>query len=198
MMKRSAAVAFLALFAGLFCARGMFAAEASNLAPPPGPHGGGIQQGTIVTVHGKIVAVDQAKKLVTLKGPDGNEIIIKVRNPYNLAAAQPGAPFVARFKDTVTIRRKRPGEVLAAVSVKEGITTAAPGETPGGTIRSKQQVLVTVSAIDRKDRTVTIKGPDGSEETVVVANPQLLKRVKPGDELVVTSKQKVAISLDKE
>ncbi len=45
---------------------------------------------------------------------------------------------------------------------------------------------------------MTIKGPDGSEETVVVANPQLLKRVKPGDELVVTSKQKVAISLDKE
>jgi hypothetical protein len=58
--------------------------------------------------------------------------------------------------------------------------------------------VVTVSAIDRKHQTVTIKGPDGIEETAAVANPQLLKQVKAGDELVVTSKQKVAISLDKE
>ena len=195
MIRRSAVVVFLALFAGWFCARGTFAAEP---APPPGPHGGGIQEGTIITVHGKIVAVDRARKLVTLRNPDGSEVTIKVQNPYNLAAVQPGAPFVARFKDTVTIRRKRPGEVLAALSVKEGATTAGPGDTPGGAIRRKQKVVVTVSAIDRKDKTVTIKGPDGSEETVAVANSQILKRVKPGDELVVTAKQKVAISLDKE
>jgi hypothetical protein len=197
MIKRLA-VAVFALALALGCGRKASAGEADNSAPPPAAHGGGIQEGTIITVHGKIVAVDRARKLVTLKGPDGSEVTIKVQNPYNLAAAQPGAPFVARFKDTITIRRRKPGEVLAAVSVKEGVTTAAPGETPGGTIRSRQRVVVTVSAIDRKHQTVTIKGPDGIEETAAVANPQLLKQVKAGDELVVTSKQKVAISLDKE
>ena len=172
-------------------------AETSNPPPPP-KHGGGIQQGAVVTIHGKIVAVDRAKKLVTLKGPDGSEVTIKVLNPYNLAAAQPGDPFVARFKDTVTIRRRLPGEVLAAMSVKEGVTTAAPGQTPGGTIHSKRKVVVTVTAINLKDKSLTIKGPDGAEEAVAVANPQLLKKVKEGDQLVITSKQNIAISMDKE
>ena len=198
MTGRSALIALLALSLGLICAGATFAAEASNPAPPPPKHGGGIQQGTVVTIHGKIVSVDRAKKLVTLKGPDGNVVTIKVLNPYNLAAAHPGDPFVARFKDTVSIRRKRPGEVLAAMSVQEGVTTAAPGATPGGTIHSKRRVVVTVSAIDLKEKSITIKNPDGSEETVAVTNPGLLKKVKEGDELVVTSKQNIAKSLDNE
>jgi hypothetical protein len=198
MFRTSALAVFLALCVGWSCTPGAFAAEASNPSPPSPKHGGGIQQGTVVTIHGKIVSVDRVRKLVTLKGPDGNEVTIKVLNPYNLAAAHPGEPFVARFRDTVTVRRKQPGEALAAMSVQEGVTTAAPGETPGGTIHSKSRVVVTVSAINLKDKSVTIKGPDGSEEAVAVANPQLLKKVKEGDQLVVTSKQKIAISLDKE
>ena len=47
-------------------------------------------------------------------------------------------------------------------------------------------------------RTVTVRGPDGSEETVAVSNPNILGRVKVGEELVVTESQKVAISLAQE
>ena len=58
--------------------------------------------------------------------------------------------------------------------------------------------MVKVSAIDEKDGTVTVKAPDGSKETVEVSNPRYLKQVKVGEELVVSVKQAVAISLAKE
>ncbi|MGO9060806.1 MAG: hypothetical protein ACLQU2_26005 [Candidatus Binataceae bacterium] len=175
-----------------------FGGEATTSAAPPAPPNPKIGVATIVTVHGKIAAVDRAKRLVTLTGPQGEEVTIKVEDPYNLAAAKPGEPFVARFRESVTVRRKRPGEVLPAVSIKEGVATALPGETPGGVIKTHRKAVVKVSAIDEKDKTVTVKAPDGSEETVKVSNAKYLKQVKVGDELVVSVKQAVAISLAKE
>jgi len=192
-----------AIFAGLMLAAifdpPLFGAEgAGSPASPPAPPNEKIGVATIVTVHGKIVAVDRAKRLVTLTGPQGEKVTIKVEDPYNLAGAKPGEPFVARFRESVTVRRKRPGERLPAVSIKEGVATALPGETPGGVIKTHRKALVKVSAIDEKDGTVTVKAPDGSEETVEVSNPRYLKQVKVGEELVVSVKQAVAISLAKE
>ena len=192
-----------AIFAGLMLAAilnpPLFGAEgAGPAASPPAPPNQKIGVATIVTVHGKIVAVDRAKRLVTLTGPQGEKVTIKVEDPYNLAAAKPGEPFVARFRESVTVRRKRPGERLPAISIKEGVATALPGETPGGVIKTHRKAVVKVSAIDEKDGTVTVKAPDGSEETVEVSNPRYLKQVKVGEELVVSVKQAVAISLAKE
>jgi hypothetical protein len=98
----------------------------------------------------------------------------------------------------VHVRRKRPGELLPAVSIKEGISTATPGQTPGGVVHSKRKVVLTVTAIDAKDGTVTVKDPDGTEETVKVRNSKYLRHINVGDDLVVSVRQAVAITLDKD
>jgi len=174
------------------------AAQPAPAAAPPAPHGHGIGEATILTVHGKIAVVNRAKRLVTLVGPEGNKVTLKVANSANLASVKAGDPFVAHFFESVHVRRKRPGEVLAAVSIKEGISTATPGQAPGGVIHTKRKVVLTVAAIDPKDQTVTVKDPDGAEETVKVGNSRYLRHIKVGDDLVVTVRQAVAISLDKE
>jgi hypothetical protein len=170
----------------------------AEAAAPPAPHGHGIGEATILTVHGKIAGVNRAKRLVTLVGPEGNKVTFKVANSANLASVKAGEPFVVHFFESVHVRRKRPGEVLPAVSIKEGISSATPGQTPGGVIHTKRKVVLTVVAIDSKDQTVTVKDPDGAEETVKVGNSKYLRHIKAGDDLVVTTRQAVAISLDKE
>jgi hypothetical protein len=167
-------------------------------AAPPAPHGHGIGAATILTLHGKIASVNRAKRLVTLVGPEGNKVTFKAAKSAELASLKAGDPFVAHFFESVHIRRKRPGEVLPAVSIKEGISAAHPGQTPGGVVHTKTKVVLTVTAVDSKDRTVTVKDPDGTEETVKVGNSKYLRHVKVGDDLVVTVRQAVAISLDKE
>lgn len=174
------------------------APSAAPEAAAPVPHGHGIGEATILTIHGKIASVNRAKRLVTLEGPEGNKVTFKVAKSADLTALKAGGPFVAHFFESVHIRRKRPGEVLAAVSIKEGITAANSGQTPGGVIHSKRKVVLTVAAIDPKGGTVTVKDPDGNQETVKVGNTKYLTHIKVGEDLVVTERQAIAISFDKE
>jgi hypothetical protein len=149
-----------------------------------------------VTVHGKILAVDRANKLVTLEGPHGKKVTLTVRNPYNLDAAQPGMPFVAKFYEIVTIRKKQPGEVIPAIALDEGIATAEPGQIPGAVVGRSVEVVATISAINMQNNTVDLKGVSGNIETVTVANPANLAQVQVGEQIVITLTQAVAVSLD--
>ena len=175
----------------------MSPSPAASPAEAP-PKAEGVTSATVVVVHGKIVSVNKRKKQVTLQGPRGHRVTLDVRNPYNLNAAKVGAPVVARFYEVVTIRKKKPGESVPSASLSEGIATAKPGETPGAVGERHVSLLVTVDAIDLANGTVTLKAPDGSVETVKARNPANLKRVKVGDELVVTVSRAIAITLAKE
>jgi hypothetical protein len=171
-------------------------------APPPaGASPGqvtGVGAATVVTVHGKIVSVDRPNKLVTLEGPGAKKITIRVDNPYNLAAAQPGVPFVARFYEIATIREKQPGESIPSASLQAGIISASPGQIPGAAVGKQVQLVVIIDAINRDKNTVAIKGPDGVVETVAVANPANLANVNVGDQIVITLTKVVTIALEKE
>lgn len=157
----------------------------------------GVGRATEIVVHGKIVSVDKANKLVTLEGPQGRKVTLKVENPYNLQAAKVGEAVVARFYEVVTIRKKKPGEMVPSASIKQGIATAQPGQVPGAMVARQLQLVVSVVAIDKQHGTVTVKGPEGGVETVKAHNPENLNRIKVGDDLVVTLSRAVAISLEK-
>ena len=158
---------------------------------------GGVGYVTVVDFHGKIVDVDTGRKLVTLEGPKGGRVTVWVQNPDNLRAAKVGDPFAARFYDVVTIRKKKPGEnVQNATTV--GVWTTNPLGVPGGSRAQQTTALVTVDAIDQANGTATVKAADGTTQTVKARNPQNLKRLKVGDELVVVNYRAVAISLRKD
>ena len=174
-----------------------YSAWAQSAAPEAGQTEG-VGSATVVTVHGKIVDVNAAKKLVTLEGPAGRKVTLYVRNPDNLKAAKVGEPFAARFYEVTSIRKKKPGENVQSASVSAGIWTANPGGVPGGSRAVQITLLVTVDAIDEAKGTVTVKAADGTTETVKARNPQNLKQLKVGDELVISLYRGIAISLQKE
>jgi hypothetical protein len=172
---------------------------ASAQTGAPSPASGtaeGVATATKLTIHGKIVAVDESTKQVTLEA-NGRRVTFTVENPYNLKAAKVGEPVVVHYFEVVSVRKKKPGETIPAVSLNEGIATAKSG-TPGAVAGQSTSVLVTVEEVDQANGTVTIKGPDGSVEKVKARDPKNLKHLKPGDELVVTVSQVMAIALDKE
>ena len=153
---------------------------------------------SVITVHGKIVSVDQEKKLVTLEGPSSKQTTLHIYNPYNLAAVKAGEPFVAQFYEIATIQKLAPGQSPPAPSLTEGIVSAAPGQTPGAVLGSQLQFAVTVDSIDKKDKAISLKGPDGVVEVVDVANPEVLDQVQVGEHIAVTLTDAVVIALNKE
>ncbi|MBV8138911.1 MAG: hypothetical protein JO121_25285 [Deltaproteobacteria bacterium] len=140
--------------------------------------------------------MDESKKLVTLEA-NGRKVTFTVENPYNLKAAKVGDPVVVHYYEVVSVRKKKPGETVPAVSLNEGIATAKSG-TPGAVAGERTSVLVTVEEVDQANGTVTLKGPDGSVEKVKARDPKNLQHLKAGDELVVTVSRLTAIALDKE
>lgn len=172
-------------------------ARAQESAPTAGSSGGeGVHAATVLTIHGKIAAVDEAKKQVTLEA-NGKQVTFQVDNPYNLKNAKVGDPVVVRYYEVVSVRKKKKGEEVPAVSLTEGIATAKSG-TPGAVAEQKATVLVTVTDVDAENGTVSIKGPDGSTEKVKARDPKVLKHLKAGDELVVTVTRATAIAIEKE
>ena len=186
----------LAIMATFFSST-MMMAQTDSTAPAAAT-GESVRAATVLTIHGKVTAVDKSQKLVTIQVPSGKEYALKVDNPYNLAAADVGTGVIVRYYELVSVRKKKPGESLPSLSVNGGVVTAKPGAVPGAVAEEHLKAVVSVVEVDKANGTVTIKGSDGSVETVKANDPRVLSRLKAGDDLVLTASRATAISLERE
>jgi hypothetical protein len=150
-----------------------------------------------VTVRGTISAIDKEKGTVTLKGPKGNTITLEVRDKQKFDVIKVGDPVVAVYMEAVGFQAKKAGTATPGTSMQEARVSSKPGETPAGAVGREITMTVTITKIDKKAQTVTIKGPNGEVETVKAQDPKNLDLVKVGDLVEVTYTQALAVSLDK-
>ena len=192
MITRTPVLLSTILILGLGFSYGAFAQSAAPEETPAM-----VGTASVVNFSGKIVDVNTAHSLVTLEGPEGRRLTFTVLNPDNLKAAKVGEPFSARYYDIVTIRKKKPGENIKDATTV-GVWTTNPLGVPGGSRAIQTTVLVTVDPVDEANGTVTVKAADGTTKTVKAQNPENLKQLKAGDQLVLVMYRAIAISLQKE
>jgi Cu/Ag efflux protein CusF len=155
-----------------------------------------VGEARVVKVKGTVVAVDKVNRTITLKGPK-RTLTLDVQDPSKLEVVKVGDPVVAAYVEAVAIEVKKAGAATPGVTVQESRVGSKPGETPAGAIGREVTVTGTITAVDRKAQTVTIKGPQGNQETIKVKNPKNLEGVKAGDMVELTYAQAFAVSLDK-
>ena len=153
---------------------------------------------TVLTVHGEIVSIDPTSRHIILKAQGAGTLTVEARNEKELEGIKEGDRVVLRYIEGTHIRKNKPGQALPMASVKEGITAAKPGEPANGGGPQRHMTVVSVKAIDEAFQEVTLKGSDGSQETVMVENPEALEDMKVGDQVVITHSWAMALSLDKE
>jgi hypothetical protein len=158
------------------------------------PGGAGARE---VRLRGTVAAVDKEKQTVTLKGPKGRTLTLQVRDPQKLEAVSVGDPVIAKYYESLAFEVKKAGAASPGKSAQEAVVSSKPGETPGGAVGRQITVTATITAINKKAQTVTIKGPEGNTETVKARDPKNLDKVKVGDLVEITYTQALAISLDK-
>ncbi len=150
-----------------------------------------------VRVRGTIEAIDKEQSTVTLKGPKGRTLTLEVRDRQKLDAVKVGDPVVAVYMEAVVIQVRKAGTATPGVTTQETRVSSKPGETPAGAIGREISITATITAIDKKAHTVTIKGPQGRTETIKAKDPKNLDAVKVGDLVELTYTQALAVSLDK-
>jgi len=91
--------------------------EEHAITPPPAP--GAKPGGTVarkVTITGEVTAVDHAKQLVTVKGPEGNEVDVEAEDPAQLNNIKQGNHVQITYVEAL------------AMTVKETPPKAAPAK----------------------------------------------------------------------
>ncbi len=151
-----------------------------------------------IKVHGTVSAVDKDAKTITLKGPKGRTLTLDVHDPQKLEVVKVGDPVVATYYEAIAIEVKKSGAATPGITVQEGRASSKPGENPAGAVAREVTLIGTITAIDAKAPSVTVKGPQGRTETVKVKDPKNLKDVKVGDMIELTYAQALVVALDKE
>ncbi|RNC68260.1 MAG: hypothetical protein ED859_11000 [Desulfuromonadales bacterium] len=159
------------------------------------PH---VKRERTVTATATVQAIDLEKRVVTLKGQEGNVFDVTVgKEARNLPQLKVGDEVTVKYYEALSAKVYKKGEAPVGEGVAEGVARTKPGEKPGGVAGRQMTVTATVEAIDTKKPTVTLKGPEGKSVVVKIKDRKNLENVKVGDEVVLTYTEAVAISVEK-
>jgi len=150
-----------------------------------------------VEISAKVVRIDKATRTVTLKGADDKTVdVIAGDAVKNFDQIKVGDVVLARHTQALALKLKKTQGATDDVSVSEGSTQAKPGEPPAFVGARQITSIAEITAVDPKESTITLKGPEGKAVTLDVRNPDQFKVVKVGDEVEVTYTEALALSVE--
>jgi len=172
--------------------------DTTHLYPTPEQ----IDTGMLIEVSATVEAVDMAKRLVTLKGPEGRLVTIKAGEEVkNLPQVNVGDKVNIKYYQGTALNIHKPGEEqpdLGTTVTEEG-STAALGEKPAAEAEQVVTTTVEIAEVDPYKKTISFRSPDKGYRTVSVKDSHLehyLKELKAGDVVEVVSTESMAIAVE--
>lgn len=149
-----------------------------------------------VQVTASVEALDKAKRLITLKGPEGNIFVVQAGPAVkNFDQIKVGDLVVARYIEALTLELKPGGGQIRERTERENTVSAKPGEAPGVAAGRQVTVIADVMSLDAKKQTVRLRGPQRTVD-LKVRDPNQFKLIKVGDQVEATFTEAVAIALE--
>jgi len=184
----------------------VLSACATQTPPPPAKGGSavafkeGVPGGVIVNtmdVSARVTAIDTANRKVTLLEHHGEKSVVKVGpEAVNFDQIKVGDLVKATVTEELVIFLEEEG--APAEEGAAGVVALAPkGARPGGLVAQVKQIAATVTAIDKTNRTATLRFEDGTSETFPVRDDIDLNQRKVGDRVVFRVTEMMAISVEK-
>jgi len=181
----------VSLFAGLLFL-GAGAVSAAQHGGPAMPAG---EAGNLEIITATVTAVDLDAREVTVKGPEGREVVI-VAGPEvrNLAQVKVGDKLVFEYFESLALALTPvEGQPAARMDTTE-VARAPKGAKPGGVIKRTVEAQGKVEAIDTKNRVVTLRGAKNTLR-LKVADDVDLGAIKIGQNVVGRYVEAMAISV---
>ena len=150
-----------------------------------------------VRVSAAVVGIDKVGRTVDLKGPKGRVVTLAVGDEVrNFDQVQLGDQVVVRYVRALSLELKKTGSAIMEKSEKSDAVRAPAGARPGAAGARQVTVLANVVAVNKKTKTITLKGPKGNQVDLVVEDPKQLALVKKGDQVEAVYTEAVAISVE--
>ena len=146
-----------------------------------------------------VESIDQASRVVTLRGEEGNVFTVQVGEEVkNLPQVRAGDKVTVSYYEALAAEVKKPGEGVAGVQADTAAVTAPPGSMPAAGAGMLLRTTVVIESVDKKRNTVTFTRSDGASRTVAVESPEgreFIKGLKKGDNVEVAYTEAVAIEV---
>jgi hypothetical protein len=188
MMKHSKAlIALLALLAAL----PVFA----QMQPAPPPAG----EAQLIELKATVEDVDLAKRLITVKGPEGRTVVTKVDPKVpNLENVKAGDNVLVKYYRAALQQAEKvdPDTERAGAVTENEAAAVAVGDMPAGVAGREVNEVVEVLDVDPYKKAVAFRGWDGKYREVSVDAPHLthwLDDLQKGDKVRVAYREALAV-----
>lgn len=172
-------------------------AESTTMAGDNGPIARG--EAAAIEMVFTVEAVNPEKRLVTLKGPEGNTGEFEVGDQVQrLNEIKVGDKLHAEYKVGAVAELREPTaeeKSAPALEVHAG-ERGAPEAPPAGAIARAVRVVTTIDALDKATQSVTVKGPEGNAVTVHAEDPAVFDHLAVGQTIVVTFAESLALTVE--
>jgi len=196
------ALAVIAVLTGL-----LTLTSCASVSTPPPPETStatayqeGVPGGVIVntvTVSAQVTAIDRVNRKATLLGPDGKPFTVKVGpEAVNFDQVSVGDRVTLTVTEELVVHLNEGGDSLSDGSAAL-VALAPKGAQPGGVIAETTRITGTVTAIDPKQRTATLRFEDGSIKTFPVRSDVDLTQRKVGEQVVFRITEMIAIRVER-
>ena len=175
------------------------AAAEPATAPPAGAMPS-FQREKVEEVSATVEAVDQASRLLTVKGDDGSSASFVVGPEVkNFPQIRVGDKVVISYYRGIAAELQPKGTPLSKkVNQLDVAATAQPGAKPGASAGTATHATVVIEKVDSVANTVTFKRPDGTSRTLEVKSPEgqnFIAKLKKGDQVEVLYIEAVAVEV---
>jgi hypothetical protein len=144
-----------------------------------------------------VTAINTPSRLVTVRGPDGNEVEVHADETVrNFEQVRVGDRVVLDYVRAVTVDIQPAGSAEPGAYIKQDQKAAKTGEKPAVGASEVVTVLAPIRAIDTANNTITVEGPRGNVVTLDVTRPEhraRLAQLKVGDMLRIAFTEAAAL-----
>jgi Cu/Ag efflux protein CusF len=143
-----------------------------------------------------VEAIDSGKRELTLKGPDGKMVVLEVPEQVKrFNEIKVGDHLTFQYSEALVVEVHK-ADSSAKLGMSEEIgTERKPGAKPAGVISRQVKATVEVEAVDKKAPSITVRDSKGNSMAFRVQDAKNLEGVNPGDKLVITYNEAVAMSV---
>jgi hypothetical protein len=170
----------------------------AQMQPAPAPVG----EGQLIEVTAKVEDVDVAKRLITIKGPQGRVVVSKVDPKVeNLDKVKVGDEVQIKYYRAALQEAEKldPSAKRGGTVTESGAVTGTVGDKPAGIAGREVRETVEVLDVDPYKKAVAFRGMDGKYREISVDAPHLehwLEDLKKGDKVRVAYVEALAIMVE--
>jgi Cu/Ag efflux protein CusF len=155
-----------------------------------------VEASNTIEVEAQVVGIDKKTRELKLKAPNGDTTTIKAGDEVeNFAQIKKGDRLKVRYLESLTLELKQGGGAPIVVSDTSDLVRAQPGQKPSAVASTKVTAVGTIQKIDKKNQSVTVKGPNRTVN-LHVQKKDIFDRLKVGDQIEATYLEAVAVSVE--